>query len=352
MNSWLSRQTSPRAFAYAFLLPAAVLLAASPIDGRDGEVVPESSGQVSAHFAFLPPVGTMPAIGGVFDPTLHPQVQICEMTADRCSLVARFTMESGQGPEIVRLDAAAEQYVVQWQTGRYALNSNLHYRIRVLVVGFEIGFADVDLIENSFDLWTVDRTRFVPVVKGSTVPIKFRIEKDVLLGQPDAALVQQARDLLTAMDPVSAYQALMEGIAALFQQVGPDEGQRRLDLIIALAFDPVGDRERIHQVQLALGGREFSASPGDPAGNVLAADDEPRQKPITTVIFINGLMNSFDDGWAGYFQLENAMRALPPVGLGWNVIGNGSRGDADYRLAHVYNPTNPVERAAACAWAA
>lgn len=51
------------------------------------------------------------------------------------------------------------------------------YRIRVLVAGTELGFADVDVVRNAREARSVDKSRFVPLVAGKNLKIRFRIER-------------------------------------------------------------------------------------------------------------------------------------------------------------------------------
>jgi hypothetical protein len=133
------------------------------------------------HFYFLPPVVAAPEVSGVFDPALTPAVEICSVAGAGCDVViATFSTTSGPGSETVRLDGTAEQYVVNWQTGQFALDPARTYRIRVLVGDLELGFADVDVVSSGRELRNVNTGEYIPLVDGRTLPIKFRIERGFL----------------------------------------------------------------------------------------------------------------------------------------------------------------------------
>lgn len=145
------------------------------------------------HFFFLPPtVLQNPRFSGTFDRTLSPEVRICALDAARefcLSDVAVFNMETG--PERERIKVGKRSYSVNWKTKKLPNYSDF-YRIRVLVQGQELGFADVKFAKNIGDLIrkiVKDHKRdkdidFVHVLRGSTMPIQFRIEEGALEQAP------------------------------------------------------------------------------------------------------------------------------------------------------------------------
>src|SRR3954463_6240940 len=66
------------------------------------------------HFYFLPPMVPQPAYRGTPDASLAPTVLVCEFTSGCDKVIARFTTTSGTGSELVRYDAASQQYIVNW----------------------------------------------------------------------------------------------------------------------------------------------------------------------------------------------------------------------------------------------
>jgi hypothetical protein len=134
------------------------------------------------HFYFLPPMVAAPTHTGTFDPSLSPVVQICAWTGTACAepLVAEYTMTTGLGSETVRLVEADEHYLVNWHTDNYTLASESTYRIRVLVAGTELGYADLYVVTSGKDLNSAATGESFALRDGRTLPIKFRIEHGAL----------------------------------------------------------------------------------------------------------------------------------------------------------------------------
>jgi galactose oxidase-like protein len=161
----------------AAMAPRASLTTGPRFELQDGA---HNSG--NGHFYFLPPVTPQPVFTGSFDPSLEPIVRICEWTGSAClsPSLAEFTATTGPGAETVRVDVADELYVVNWHTDRLALDAIGTYRIYVFVSGTELGHADVDVLSSGKDRRSVAVGAFVPLLRGQTLPIKFRIEQGAL----------------------------------------------------------------------------------------------------------------------------------------------------------------------------
>jgi len=135
------------------------------------------------HFYFLPPLVPATPFGGVTDGGLSPTVTVCEWDGQACvDVVAFFNSETGTGSELVRYDAAAQHYIVNWHTdqcvaGPCALDPNKTYRLRVLVGVVLLGFADVDVVSNGSQLRNVQTNAYIGLVNGRTLPVKFRVEQ-------------------------------------------------------------------------------------------------------------------------------------------------------------------------------
>src|SRR4051794_36190394 len=120
----------------------------------------------NAHFFFLPPLVPAPSASGIFDPTLSPAVTVCQISASTCSLiVAQFSMTSGTGSEVVRVDSTNQQYIVNWKTdqcitGQCTLPSTNTYRIKVTVGLAQLGFADVAVVPNASQARNVDTNAY------------------------------------------------------------------------------------------------------------------------------------------------------------------------------------------------
>jgi hypothetical protein len=137
----------------------------------------------NAHFFFLPPLVPAPSTSGTPDGSLSPEVVICEWSGSACTTtIARFTMQSGTGAQIVRYDASTGQYIVNWDTktcitGSCTLDPAKTYRLRVRVAAVLLGFADVDVVSSGSELRNVQTGEYIGLVNGRTLPVKFRIER-------------------------------------------------------------------------------------------------------------------------------------------------------------------------------
>ena len=150
------------------------------------------------HFFFLPPIAPEPVFNSPFDGSLEPIVEIVDLFDD--SVVETFTMTSGSGSEILRVESADEHYIVNWHTGRYELNEQTTYRIRVLIpaspTNIELGFIDVYFVNKGKDHNEVDTDEYIVLKYGRTLPIKFRIEVGAKNNPPTASFTA---------DPLSGY---------------------------------------------------------------------------------------------------------------------------------------------------
>ena len=168
---------------------AALLLLAAGCSGDAGSPLASDAGPTAtisdaAHagavpgFYFLPPMVPSPSYSGTFDAALEPRVEVCELSGTSCgALVAQFTF--GTGPNNVRVDAASQQYAVNWNTSLSNLDPAKHYRISVFVGTLRLGYADVDVVSSGKELKNVDTQEYIPLVDDRTLPIKFRIETGI-----------------------------------------------------------------------------------------------------------------------------------------------------------------------------
>ena len=134
------------------------------------------------HFFFLPPMVTAtPTATGNFDATLTPEVQICLMAGSACQkTIADFLSIDGGWGDKVRVSIPDEWYYLNWNTRPYSLNPRSTYRIRVFVSGIELGFADLDVVNEGELLHNVNTNEYVPLLNGGILPIRFRIEEGVV----------------------------------------------------------------------------------------------------------------------------------------------------------------------------
>jgi hypothetical protein len=93
-------------------------------------------------------------------------------------LLARFTTTANHGAEAVRLiESEHTHYAVNWHTGQFPLSNDRLYRIRVIGDGVELGHVDV-LVGDRGNVQKSSSS--VAVVRGSTLPIRFRIVAPVV----------------------------------------------------------------------------------------------------------------------------------------------------------------------------
>ncbi len=135
-------------------------------------------------FFWLPPtVPSAAAPTGPFDATALADlaVEICQLdpAGGACAsapLVERFTYTSTPAPSGITLDQVGEFYEVDWLTGRSHVDRDLFYRVRVLKSGAELGSVDVDFVQNTPERASVDADRYVGIVRGQQLTIRFRVQ--------------------------------------------------------------------------------------------------------------------------------------------------------------------------------
>lgn len=137
------------------------------------------------HFFFLPPMVSAPTYSGDFDATLGPEVDICAtaevMANGGCdAVVAQFSMNQGVASEIIRVEPASEQYIVNWHTDESNLISGDTYHIAVRVGSAVLGYANLQAVDTGKEMKNVDTSEYIALKDGRTLPIKFRIEAGAL----------------------------------------------------------------------------------------------------------------------------------------------------------------------------
>lgn len=221
--------------------------------------------QGNSHFFLLPPLVPAPTVSGTFDPAQRPLVRICELAGTLCTpVVADFLLDQGTGSETIRVDAAAEHYVVNWKTtecvtGPCTLDPAKIYRIQVMVGAVELGHADVQVVSNGSQLKNVNTNEYVGLVDGRTLPIKFRIEAGaaavVEKGAPtsvgvDGGMLALAdgkvsleipQGALSATTPITIESATNTPPVGAWSEpvdLGPDGTTFAEPVILTLGFDP------------------------------------------------------------------------------------------------------------------
>jgi len=87
-----------------------------------------------------------------------------------------LTSAGNPAPARIKLDQVRELYTVNWLTGRSHADRELNYRVTVFNGEGEVGSIDVDLVQNGPQLASVDPTRYIAIVRGQQLTLRFRIQ--------------------------------------------------------------------------------------------------------------------------------------------------------------------------------
>jgi len=192
---------------------------ASIVDGRHNSGNP--------HFFFLPPLVANPQATGVFDPTVDPRVEVCELAGAQCGVeLATFTLSAADPDMRLRLDTVGERYSATWRTLTYALDTAHTYRLRVLIGSAELGYADVDVVASARQLRNVQTGEYVGLLDGHVLPIAFRIEVGAVPPDQDLYAHHTQGGILSVLRPlpggglVEVASTLLHGFAFDFGQSG------------------------------------------------------------------------------------------------------------------------------------
>ncbi|HET9424484.1 MAG TPA: hypothetical protein VFO55_03860 [Gemmatimonadaceae bacterium] len=236
-----------RAIASSTLLLLSLTACIDQLPTTVGGDATRQSGVVTAvtdnpHVHLLPPLAPSANQAGVFDATLAPEVLVYSGTSTPCdveagagcaALLAHFTM-AGDGADRVRLDAVAEQYIVNWKPAK----APAAYRIAI-----RVGQQTLD----NFD---------VAITKPGAVPVKFRIEQGAMrlsfaavgasggsvsagggtasLDIPAGALASATPITVEQLEPGPADARVVGDVF----EFGPDGTTFATPVTITLAFDP------------------------------------------------------------------------------------------------------------------
>ncbi len=128
-------------------------------------------------FFFYPPIAQRVTTNGTFEARIEPKVRIDRIdgTGKTLQTLVTFNSRWRVDGEKVRRHPRRGFYIARWHTDRYDLRASAQYRIRILVADRELGFADVEVKTRSREFRHANQD-FVPLRKGTTLPIVFRIE--------------------------------------------------------------------------------------------------------------------------------------------------------------------------------
>lgn len=240
------------------------------------QIMDASHGGHNQDFFFLPPLVPDPSKHPAFDAdgfdaTQAPVVEVCLVGGGTCAaeqppgFPLTYTMTSGPASETIRLNATEQHYIVNWHTDQSTLDPSLTYRIRVLVAGAELGYADVDVVSSGRALKNVDTDEYVPLLDGRTLPIKFRIEVGAVfvVGKEGGTVVAEngavtltipARDAPVGItvQPTTTYPANANLIPGTVFDLGPAGATFDPPATLAIRYDPqsvpAGTYPRLHKV--------------------------------------------------------------------------------------------------------
>lgn len=263
-----------RAVLLALVLSLALGTCTDQQDPFGAELVPEpqaalvdGNGSGNRFFWLLPPMAPDPRRSGPVDAAVLPSlsVVVCEWSGSACGgVVARFT--AGAGSDGIRLGDGG--FIVNWKTSSAHVGT---YRIRFLAAGTELGAADVRVVDKGKDLKGVDPTRYVGVVRNSTLPIKFRVEpgavtvvdpsvggtvtapdSPITLSVPPGALSSPVGITLTPLSP-SAIPANDAGAPALGAvDLGPDGTTFDAPVTLTMPWNPAELPDGVPAEDLAI----------------------------------------------------------------------------------------------------
>lgn len=259
-NTYVSPTPHRRAGLLALVLSLALGTCTDQQDPFGAELLPEpqaalvdGNGSGNRYFWLLPPLAPNPRRSGPVDAAVLPSlsVVVCEWSGSACGgQVARFA--PGSGSDGIRLEDGG--FIVNWKTSNARVGT---YRIRFLAAGTELGTADVRVVDNGKDLKGVDPSRYVGVVRNSTLPIKFRVESGavtvvdpsvggtvtapdspITLSVPPGALSSPVGITLTPLSP-SAVPANDAGAPALGAvDLGPDGTTFAVPVTLTMPWNP------------------------------------------------------------------------------------------------------------------
>jgi Tol biopolymer transport system component len=221
------------------------------------------------HFYFLPPMAAQPDHAGSFDASVLPHVvvQVCELRADGCAEVARFTAE-GKGLERVSTSEFFEHYLAIWRTDGPTVRVGVTYRAIVLAARTALGYADVKVVRTVREARSIDRTRYAVAVKGLPLPIRFRIETGAVFPiGPAGGSVTAAAGVVQLDFPAGAVSGVVgitvvpatdrpadapAPIAGTAFAFGPDGSRFAQPVRLAIHYDPAAVANGVDQNSLRL----------------------------------------------------------------------------------------------------
>ncbi len=151
-------------------------------------IISDGNHNGNPDFFFLPPMVANPSgstnwdaagFDGSYTGPRAPIVAVCLLSATSEAQVPSATCTGSplvSAPAIV--DLANQQYQFNWRVPD--VSATTFYRVAVLLLGNQIGLADVEVVPSASQLKNVKTLDVVPLADNRTLPIKFRIQHNVL----------------------------------------------------------------------------------------------------------------------------------------------------------------------------
>ncbi len=229
----------------------------------------------TAGFHFLPPLVRKPNYAGSFDPGLEPTVRI-ECTSAGCApaIHAVFGPDSGGGIAQVQASEADQHYMVVWQSGHTGAVAGETYRIHVGVGDQDLGFIDVAVVRPGREAVQARVQGLVAIVPGQALPLKFRIETDIIAGlvvSPAEATIEEGESHPFAATFLNLHGEEVSGPAVLWGSADEDVATVSPDGL-AIGVAP-GVTSIIAAAGSLSGSATLNIEPGAPAGSLLSPGD-------------------------------------------------------------------------------
>ena len=108
------------------------------------EIFDGTKNEGNQHFYFLQPLVPDPSFSGIFDNSLEPVVEICEVDNGLCQFppIAQFSFGGRNGVKLTD-DIDEVHYKLNFTPSDYNLDPYSQYQIRVLVGGLLMGYVTV-----------------------------------------------------------------------------------------------------------------------------------------------------------------------------------------------------------------
>jgi TolB protein len=154
-----------------------------PLDVDPAWAISDATTGGTGHFFWLPPLASGSSYGGTFLGTLSPVVRICDWLArGECGeTVLEFSRTYGPAGHRVGVDVHGEHYHLNWDTRAFPdLPLGTVLRVSVLLGDVELGFADVQVEADGRGFKNLRTQEILGLAEGRTLPIKFRIEAELL----------------------------------------------------------------------------------------------------------------------------------------------------------------------------